>query len=126
MTPLRSDLQFSTPDDVYEAIISLGNGLDDRTAQTALAAFALLLANHIGDDKIIYEAIDAVRQALKELSGSGEAGGARSGPQAIPGRRRAQFAAQDHRGEARADHSGRTDELNADDEQEHGRRSCGT
>jgi Protein of unknown function (DUF2783) len=66
MTLLRSDLRFSAPDDVYEAIISLGNGLDDLTAHAALAAFALLLANHIGDDKIIYEAIDAVRQALKD------------------------------------------------------------
>ena len=66
MTLLRSDPRFSAPDDVYEAIISLGNGFDDRAAQTALAAFALLLANHIGDDKIIYEAIEAVRQALTE------------------------------------------------------------
>ena len=124
MTLLRSDLQFSAPDDVYEAIISLGNGLDERTAHTALAAFALLLANHIGDDKIIHEAIAAVRQAAQGVSGSAEAWGARSGPQAIPGRRRARFAAQNHRGEAGADHSGRTDELNTDDEQDHGRRSC--
>ena len=61
MTLLRSDLQFSTPDDVYEAIISLGNGLDDRTAQTALAAFALLLANHIGDDKTASNSRSAAR-----------------------------------------------------------------
>jgi Protein of unknown function (DUF2783) len=66
MTLLRSDLQLSAPDDVYEAIISLGNGFDERTAHTALAAFALLIANQIGDGKIIYEAIAAVRQALKE------------------------------------------------------------
>lgn len=66
MSVLRSDLQFSAPDDVYEAIISLGHGFDERTAHTALAAFALLLANHIGDDKVVYEAIDTVRQALKD------------------------------------------------------------
>ena len=51
MTLLRSDLQLSAPDDVYEAIISLGNGFDERTAHTALAAFALLIANQIGDGK---------------------------------------------------------------------------
>jgi hypothetical protein len=66
MSLLRSDLQFSAPDDVYEAIISLGDGFDERTAHTALAAFALLLANHIGDDKVVYEAIDTVRQAFKD------------------------------------------------------------
>jgi hypothetical protein len=66
MTSLRSDLRFSAPDDVYEAIISLADGLDDRAAHSALAAFALLLANHIGDDAVIYEAIAAVRQALSD------------------------------------------------------------
>jgi Protein of unknown function (DUF2783) len=66
MTALRSDLGFSAPDDVYEAIISLADGLDERAAHSALAAFALLLANHIGDDAIIHQAIAAVRQAFDE------------------------------------------------------------
>jgi hypothetical protein len=74
MTLLRSGLQFSAPDDVYEAIIALGNGLDERAAHTALAAFALLLANHIGDDKIIYEAIEEVRQALKDYPEASQLG----------------------------------------------------
>jgi hypothetical protein len=66
MTALHSDLRFSVPDDVYEAIIGLADGLDERSAHTALAAFALLLANHIGDDAVIHEALAAVRQALKD------------------------------------------------------------
>ena len=66
MTTLHSDLRFAAPDDVYEAIISLADGLDERAAHSALAAFALLLANHIGDDMVVYEAIAAVRQALKD------------------------------------------------------------
>jgi hypothetical protein len=66
MTTLRSDLRFSAPDDVYEAIISLADGLDDRAAHSALAGFALLLANHIGEDQVIHDAIAAVRQALKD------------------------------------------------------------
>jgi hypothetical protein len=66
MASLQSDLRFASPDDVYEAIVSLADGLDDRAAHTALAAFALLLANHIGDDEVIREAIAAVRQALKD------------------------------------------------------------
>src|SRR5262245_46304441 len=66
MTGLHSDLRFSAPDDVYEAIISLADGLDERAAHSALAAFALLLANHIGDDAIILQAVAAVRQALQD------------------------------------------------------------
>jgi Protein of unknown function (DUF2783) len=66
MALLQSDLRFTSPDNVYEAIISLADGLDNRAAHTALAAFALLLANHIGDDQVIREAIAAVRQALKD------------------------------------------------------------
>jgi hypothetical protein len=66
MTVLHSDLRFSAPDDVYEAIISLADGLDERAAHSALAAFALLLANHIGDDAIIHQAIAAVRQAFHD------------------------------------------------------------
>jgi hypothetical protein len=74
MTALHSDLRFSAPDDVYEAIISLADGLDDRAAHSALAAFALLLANHIGDDQVIHEAIAAVRQALKDYPEAPELG----------------------------------------------------
>jgi hypothetical protein len=66
MGSLRSDLRFAAPDDIYESIVSLANGLDERAARTALAAFALLLANHIGDDDVIREAIAAVRQALQD------------------------------------------------------------
>jgi len=66
MPGLHSDLRFSAPDDVYEAIISLADGLDERAAHSALAAFALLLANQIGDDAIIHQAVAAVRQAFRE------------------------------------------------------------
>jgi Protein of unknown function (DUF2783) len=75
MASLRSDLRFSSPDDAYEAIVSLADGLDDRAAHTALAAFALLLANHVGDDDVIREAIAAVRQALKDYPEAPRLGG---------------------------------------------------
>ncbi len=66
MTSLRSDLRFQSPDDVYEAILSLADGLDDRAAHSALAAFAMLLANHIGDDAIVMEAVSHAKQAMKD------------------------------------------------------------
>jgi hypothetical protein len=64
--PLQSDLRFAAPDDVYEAVLSLVDGMNDRTAHSALAAFALLLANHIGDDAVVLEAIACVKQAFAE------------------------------------------------------------
>jgi hypothetical protein len=63
---LRSDLRFQSPDDIYQAVLSLADGLSDEVARSALAGFALLLANHIGDDKIVYEAVTAVKQAFTE------------------------------------------------------------
>ena len=66
MTSLRSDLRFEAPDDIYEAMLSLADGLDDRAAHSALAGFALLLANHIGDDKILLEAIAEVKRAFAD------------------------------------------------------------
>jgi len=66
MAQLRTDLRFSSSDDVYAAILSLADDLDDRAAHAALAAFALLLANHIGDDEIVRAAVAAARQAIKD------------------------------------------------------------
>ena len=66
MTKLRSEHRFQSPDDVYETILSLSNGLDDAAAHSALAAFALLLANHIGDDAVVMEAVAAARQAIAD------------------------------------------------------------
>lgn len=62
---LRSDLRFAAPDDVYEAVLSLAEGLDDHAAHSALAALTLVLANHIGDDAIIFAAVARVKQAFR-------------------------------------------------------------
>ena len=64
--PLNSDLSFQAPDDVYAAILSLSDGVSDSVAHTALAAFAVLLANHIGDDAIIHEAVAHAKRAMSE------------------------------------------------------------
>ena len=65
MTSLRSDLRFQAPDDVYETILSLSD-VGDGAAHAALAAFALLLANHIGDDAIVREAVAEAKRAIKD------------------------------------------------------------
>lgn len=64
---LHSELRFAAPDDVYEAIRSLGDGLSESAAHAALAAFALLLANHIGDDKVVFAAVAEVKRAFGDF-----------------------------------------------------------
>jgi hypothetical protein len=66
-TSLRSEPRIAAPDDLYEAILSLGEGLSDGAAHSALAAFALILANHIGEDAIVREAIAQVKQAFTDF-----------------------------------------------------------
>lgn len=73
---LRGDLRFRSPDDVYMAILGLGDGLDDRAAHAALAAFALILANHVGDDRVVMEAIALVKAAFAEFPEAVEVGAA--------------------------------------------------
>lgn len=65
MTDLRRDLSFADGDAVYEALIDMLDGLDDEQAMRVLAKLVLLLANHIGDESVIEEAI-AAAQAVRE------------------------------------------------------------
>ena len=61
MTELRRDLGFADGDAFYERLVDMLDGLDDTQAMTVLAKLVLLLANHIGDQAVIAEAIAAVR-----------------------------------------------------------------
>ena len=54
---LRKDLGFEDGDAVYEALIDAINGLDDQEAMKRMAKLILLLANQIGDEDILKEAI---------------------------------------------------------------------
>jgi hypothetical protein len=64
---LHTELRFAAPDDVYQSILLLADGLSEETARAALAAFALLLANHIGDDKVVFEAVAQVKRAFRDF-----------------------------------------------------------
>lgn len=61
---LNSDMRFAAPDDVYQALLSLADGRNERDAHAALAAFALILANHIGEDAVVFEAVAQVQRAF--------------------------------------------------------------
>ena len=53
---------YSPGDDFYEALIACHQGLDDGQSQALNARLILLLANHIGDLRVLREALDAARQ----------------------------------------------------------------
>lgn len=51
-------------DDFYEALIEAHRDLDDEQSQRLNARLILLLANHVGDLKVLREALDAAREDL--------------------------------------------------------------
>ncbi len=59
---LRRTLNLARPDEVYNAIVDAHKGLDDATCRDFDARLILLLANHVGDEAVIREAL---REAAK-------------------------------------------------------------
>lgn len=54
---------FSPGDDFYEALIDAHNGLTDEQSEALNARLILLLANHIGDLRVLREALAAAARA---------------------------------------------------------------
>jgi Protein of unknown function (DUF2783) len=52
-------------DDFYEALIRAHEGLSDDQSHTLNARLVLILANHIGDLKVVQEAIALARRSLE-------------------------------------------------------------
>lgn len=52
------------PDDLYEDLIEMHRGLDDRQSAVANAKLVLLLCNHVGDGGVIREAIGLTRASM--------------------------------------------------------------
>ncbi|MDH3738573.1 MAG: DUF2783 domain-containing protein [Alphaproteobacteria bacterium] len=61
---LRSQLGLQAPDDFYQSLIDAHAGLSDAQSELLNAKLVLLLANHIGDDTVLAEAIAAAREGL--------------------------------------------------------------
>lgn len=61
---LRRTLNLARPDDVYSAIVDAHKGLSDEQCRAFDARLILLLANHVGDEAAIHEALAAAREAL--------------------------------------------------------------
>ena len=61
MGKLNTAPNLPDPDGFYEALVKMTAGLDDAAAQVAMSKLVLLLANHIGDDEVLREAIAIAR-----------------------------------------------------------------
>jgi hypothetical protein len=55
---------FTPGDDFYEALIDTHRGLSDEQSQLVNARLVLLLANHIGDLRVLREALQAARSGV--------------------------------------------------------------
>jgi hypothetical protein len=63
---LRRTLNLARPDEVYNAIVDAHKDLDDAQCRALDARLILLLANHVGDEAAIREALSVARQSLSE------------------------------------------------------------
>ena len=61
---LRRTLNIAAPDEIYTAIVSAHQGLSDEQCRAFDARLILLLANHVGDEAVIREALAAARETL--------------------------------------------------------------
>ncbi|MDJ0947989.1 MAG: DUF2783 domain-containing protein [Alphaproteobacteria bacterium] len=61
---LRADLGIAAPDDLYEALIKAHEGLSQEQSNLLNARLIFLLANHVGDDAVLHEAIAAAREGI--------------------------------------------------------------
>ena len=55
---------FTPGDDFYEALIDTHRGLSDEQSQLVNARMVLLLANHVGDLRVLREALAAARAGV--------------------------------------------------------------
>lgn len=63
---LRTEPGFEAPDDFYEKLLALHEGLDEAQSARLNARLILLLANHIGDTDVLDDAFEAARNAGKD------------------------------------------------------------
>ena len=59
---LQTDSRLTAPDEFYEKLLALHESLDPAASARVNARLILLLANHIGDLRVLDEALAAARQ----------------------------------------------------------------
>jgi hypothetical protein len=63
MTALRTDPRIADPDALLALLVEAHRDLDAAASRRLDARLVLLLANHIGDDAVLREAIALAREA---------------------------------------------------------------
>jgi hypothetical protein len=63
--PLLTESRFPDPDRAFRLLIEARRGLSPEAAAALDARLVLLLANHIGEEPVLVEAIAAARAALE-------------------------------------------------------------
>ena len=61
---LRRELGIAAPDDFFEALVKAHEGLDPARSRLLNARLIFLLANQVGDDAVLHEAIAAARSGI--------------------------------------------------------------
>lgn len=64
MTKLNLDPAIAAPDDFYEALIAAHRDLTEEQSRLFNARLILLLANQVGDNHILAEAIAKAREGI--------------------------------------------------------------
>lgn len=59
---LDTSPRLQDPDAVFAALVAAHDGLDEAASRRVDAALVLLLANHIGNDAVVLDAIRAARR----------------------------------------------------------------
>lgn len=62
MTGLRTEPRLADPDGLYEALMAAYRDLPEAAAAKLSAKLILLLANHIGDEAVIRQALEIARR----------------------------------------------------------------
>ncbi len=70
MPHINTSPRIAHPDDLYQMLIDAHEGLGDAASMKLNAKLVLLFANHIGDMKVIAEAIKLAREASLPDSGT--------------------------------------------------------
>jgi Protein of unknown function (DUF2783) len=70
MEVLSTSSNFPNPDAAYRMIVEAHRGLNDADSAALDAALVLLLANHIGDLKVLEEALGQAAQTLSDKAGA--------------------------------------------------------
>jgi hypothetical protein len=65
MTALMTESRFSDPDRAYRVLIEAHRGLSDERSAALNSALVLILANHIGDQAVLQEAIAFAKQTIE-------------------------------------------------------------